>query len=855
MIDGNQGQNIYPDPDNYPASSFPQPVPAPLVDPDDAGTLITVQYSWEWREVLLAAVDQLINPATWQGDSDEIKLALNRATNLKDLLANPGYSDLAPYWDSETGSDLDGAPSEDDGSPWYYHIYEPSFTFQENLENWFIGAFVAQIAGIDQALVFLTAARKFRLQFQADPYGGILDIILNSDLYGSVDTYAPTPTIISYNVIAPDDLLATLDEDDKIELVVRSTGDANPLATPTADGYMMSIVRKRLWEGELDAIIDMRTVGGQVQIMRDDGLGWVSVTNAEYVRYDGSLNPDMTGQFLVRPLTDTPAGIFRRALSSASASILEAQTEAGVSLFKIAANGDLAMLGTSPFFDVPSAGVQFRAGGASVFQMVNNQVQANVTLKITDNGNFSMKRRISSTPVEALKVVTGFDNSTLATYRAYVEMSIADAAGDHIFVKAGVGTGGAAEIGFLGAAHAPRQVVSGNDRGNLVVRSLVDAMATLGLVTDSTTEGTAYSFGVRQNDEEPCILEYQESGGAWTEFADLSLCIPPPIGTKYDVECDCIFDTYDGGETWVDAPISDPRKSDVYRTIPPSDGKCNSAASMVRYTETMVNQAIQLIDATTLSVDAVTLIISTLVILGPFGVFAIAVLAFWTLVVGIGSVTLGAEFSPELYDLLLCIINSRLETDGTLTDAGLALIYADIDASTMDADVKLVLHAIYGLMGAVGLSNAGGLGLDTDNCDDCTCEDNDLTASDGMFEVYPSDWGEGGAWIPGTGWQSTYTYFAGANAWRVGIRKRCMITATIGFHVLATITENSVAGIKVTRVSDGYVILHQTESNQGAGHPLLYYGLGGTYTTEVYIELYSSTATGTVTYELLQAVN
>lgn len=168
MIAGNQGQNVYPFPDNYPASSFPEPVPAPLVDPDDAGTLIQVQYSWEWQQPLLAAIDQLRNPYTWQGDHDEIITALNRATNLKEMLQIPIMETApTPFWDDE--SDLeDEEPA--DIQPWYGEVTNPSapadeLDFVENLALWLITGIVAiatfEVGGVAPAIVFHTTVEKF----------------------------------------------------------------------------------------------------------------------------------------------------------------------------------------------------------------------------------------------------------------------------------------------------------------------------------------------------------------------------------------------------------------------------------------------------------------------------------------------------------------------------------------------------------------------------------------------------------------------------------------------------------------------------------------------------------------------
>lgn len=167
-IAGNQGQNVYPNPDNYPASSFPQPVPAPTVDPDDAGTLIQVQYSWAWQQVLMAALTQLKNPATWQGSHDEIITAINRATDLQFLLQSQvALSDVqTPFWDDEDDVD-DTAPP--DSQIWYGEMTDPDapageLDFVENAAIWAVSGMIAYATGsIGVALAFRTFVSKFVL--------------------------------------------------------------------------------------------------------------------------------------------------------------------------------------------------------------------------------------------------------------------------------------------------------------------------------------------------------------------------------------------------------------------------------------------------------------------------------------------------------------------------------------------------------------------------------------------------------------------------------------------------------------------------------------------------------------------
>lgn len=209
-IAGNQGQNVYPAPDNYPESSFPQPIPAPDVDPSDEGSLITVQYSWKWQPPLLAAVDQLLNPATWQGDHDEIITTLNRAVMLKDLLQIDVGEMPAPYWDDETDvEDEEPTPSEE----WYGYVTDATvppdeLDFVESAALWVITGFVAlatfEVGGLAPAIVFHTAVEKFILiQKRGDAAETIRYLIDNQDMK-MLDTspYAPGD-LIEVPLIAP----------------------------------------------------------------------------------------------------------------------------------------------------------------------------------------------------------------------------------------------------------------------------------------------------------------------------------------------------------------------------------------------------------------------------------------------------------------------------------------------------------------------------------------------------------------------------------------------------------------------------------------------------------------------------
>ncbi len=207
---GWEGQNIYPSPSNYPISSFPQPVPAPSVEPDDAGTLITVQYSWEWQPVLLGAVDQLLNPYTWQGTHDEVLTAIDRAVYLKTLLQVNTAELPAPYWDDETNVEDEEPDSTEE---WYGGVTDPTvppgeLDFVESALLWAATGFVAvatfEVGGLAPAILFHTTVEKFILiQKRGDVAETIRYVIDNQDM-AMLDTspYAPGD-LIEVPLIAP----------------------------------------------------------------------------------------------------------------------------------------------------------------------------------------------------------------------------------------------------------------------------------------------------------------------------------------------------------------------------------------------------------------------------------------------------------------------------------------------------------------------------------------------------------------------------------------------------------------------------------------------------------------------------
>lgn len=178
------GRNDFPNPDNYPLPSFPSPVDAPSVDPDE-GNLITVQYSEEWIAVLMAAVDQLRQYVAWKGTDDDKKLAADRADNLKYLLQEPveiNNDVQTPFWDDKDDVD-DTAPPDD--QHWYGYVTDPDapageLDFVEDASVWVVSGMVALATGsIGVALAFRTFVRNFILTQKRGDVGETIRYVID----------------------------------------------------------------------------------------------------------------------------------------------------------------------------------------------------------------------------------------------------------------------------------------------------------------------------------------------------------------------------------------------------------------------------------------------------------------------------------------------------------------------------------------------------------------------------------------------------------------------------------------------------------------------------------------------------
>lgn len=194
-----------------------------------------------------------------------------------------------------------------------------------------------------------------------------------------------------------------------------------------------------------------------------------------------------------------------------------------------------------------------------------------------------------------------------------------------------------------------------------------------------------------------------------------------PTDLRYNSSTNKVQQTADGGSTWFDQPLQDPRHSDGFRVPPTSlpDPKCQSSANIVRFINDVIDETLGVLAAGLDVLGVATSILPFFIELGPFALLFDLAFGLATGLVSLGVDTINDEFTNTVYDDLTCIFFCNLQTDGSLTASGLAQVETDI-AATMTADVQLILGAMFLLMGEVGLSNAGAMGDAPADCSGCT---------------------------------------------------------------------------------------------------------------------------------------
>jgi hypothetical protein len=418
--------------------------------------------------------------------------------------------DLAPYWDDPEGDDANGE-TEPPGIPWY-----------ETIADFIVTAFLAVSFEPGAAIQFVTTARKFRLAFRSRDYGAVVKIFLNDVLQTNVDTYGAAPGMVYADILVPDVMPSS------VTLRIEHSGDHNPAAIPTEDGYAIEVIRKRLDAAEM-GIQDVRLTGGQIEVQRTLGGAWTAISGGEVVRRDGALDPDVTGTFTIQPIGAAIPMIIKRATSGFNANLLMFQDAAAASILGVDSAGAMRWYTSNGSFRWDSGAFSFNLATTRILRMQSNGVRSSVPYIL------------DALPTEGIQgqMTGGWENATFATRRGYVSHIAGDASGGQEYLR-GSSSGTAPKVGFLGASPVIKPAITGDDGGNLALRELLTKLATYGLITNSTTHGTVPGgMMLRQNPDNACQLQQSsDEGETWSLAFDYSLCGitgDPPVTWDIDI--------------------------------------------------------------------------------------------------------------------------------------------------------------------------------------------------------------------------------------------------------------------------------------------------------------------------------
>lgn len=184
----------------------------------------------------------------------------------------------------------------------------------------------------------------------------------------------------------------------------------------------------------------------------------------------------------------------------------------------------------------------------------------------------------------------------------------------------------------------------------------------------------------------------------------------------------------DGGETWVDNPLDDPRNDGVQ--APPLGGtgdatRCAAADNIREQMKAFRQQAIDLLTAGTTVLAIIAALIGALgIILGLSGVAVGISVMLFGLAAQLLSLTpesVGEQLTDALMNDYRCIVFCHAEADGTFTEDGWQAILADVE-TLFTGFPKSFFYGLTAALGYQGLNNAAAMGSATaDDCGDCEC--------------------------------------------------------------------------------------------------------------------------------------
>jgi len=212
------------------------------------------------------------------------------------------------------------------------------------------------------------------------------------------------------------------------------------------------------------------------------------------------------------------------------------------------------------------------------------------------------------------------------------------------------------------------------------------------------------------------------------DWSGMGCCCPEPPPIQYRWSGLTLEVSTDGGVTFNTSTAYDYRQNSARWPKPSEVGltstKCQGADSVVAFFRDQINQQIveDMTAASILGVIAAALAI--LLSEGTAIAIAAQVQGVVAAILATGVTAFQAAFTTEVYDKLRCLIYCNMDSDESITQAGIDAVYAALDTE-LTGIVVPTLKGYIAAAGLVGINNMiAGNGGDPDaDCSECECVD------------------------------------------------------------------------------------------------------------------------------------
>lgn len=185
---------------------------------------------------------------------------------------------------------------------------------------------------------------------------------------------------------------------------------------------------------------------------------------------------------------------------------------------------------------------------------------------------------------------------------------------------------------------------------------------------------------------------------------------------RYNQDEDVFQTSFDGGETWVDTPESDPRHNPALINPTNTDDACAAAQGFSNFVREFVDSTFDAFNVVGIS--------STAINIGLLFVPQIAL--FWRVaqlvaegILGVGAVTLAATFTETVYDQIRDIAFCHIDATGHFSQEDFDAIGADLQEEIGGSAFNITMALLYNIYGLVGFSNAAIELAEEAECEPC----------------------------------------------------------------------------------------------------------------------------------------